>query len=310
VSKKAFAGILICLLVLSSCVGVRSPETRGTPPPRPQAGVPKAVLSGFRDTHEMLYSILWMQTSAEYGALARSVYVLARRALEAALADPAWTAALEQQGLAPLPDKTAVILDIDETVLDNSPYEAQLILEGKPYNDADWKQWVLQGKADSIPGALGFVRYAESLGVMVYYVSGRDAETPGDHASPQEQATRRNLEALGFALPPGEDTVLLKNENPGWGSDKSSRRAYIAQSYRILLLIGDDLGDFLGGVKTDINLRKAMVEERGDLWGRGWIVLPNAMYGSWEGALFGYDQKLSDEQALRLKKSRLRGINW
>jgi predicted secreted acid phosphatase len=45
------------------------------------------------------------------------------------------------------------------------------------------------------------------------------------------------------------------------------------------------------------------------LWGRGWIVLPNAMYGSWEGALFGYDQKLTDEQALRLKKSRLRGTD-
>ncbi len=307
--KRGWYGILVSLLVLSSCVGVRSPETRGTPPAGPRMDMPQAVPSGLRDTHEMLYAVLWMQTSAEFRALSRSVYVLARKALDAALAAPGWTAALEQQGRAPFPDKTAIILDIDETVLDNSPYEAQLILDGKPYDEAAWKKWVLQGKANEIPGALEFVRYAQSLGVTVFYISGRDAEIPGDHISPQEQATRRNLEALGFAFPPGEDTVLLKNENQGWGSDKSSRRAYVAQSYRILLLIGDDLGDFLSGVKTDIRLRKDKAEERQDLWGRGWIVLPNAMYGSWEGALFGYDQKLTDEQALRLKKSRLRGTD-
>jgi acid phosphatase len=249
-----------------------------------------------------------MQASVEYRAVCLTAFDRARLALDAALSDPNWTAALEQREADRLPAKAAVIVDIDETILDNSPYQAEMILQGKPFDAESWRTWVLLGRAEAVPGALEFIRYAEGRGVAVFYISNRDAETPGDRDSPQERATRRNLESLGLALPASEDTVLLKNEVQGWGSDKGSRRSLVAQSHRILLLVGDDFGDFLSGVRTNIDDRKSKADARRDMWGRGWIMLPNAMYGSWEGALSGYDNKLTAGEVLRKKRGHLMGI--
>ncbi|MBN2199141.1 MAG: hypothetical protein JW747_04755 [Candidatus Aminicenantes bacterium] len=299
--------ILAALLpLLSSCIVVHSPGPWDVPEPpweEPGPDEPAAAI----EAHDQLYAVLWMQASVEYGAVCRTSYDRAQVALDAALSDPNWTAALEQRGLGNLPVKTAVIMDIDETVLDNSPHQAQLILDGRPFDAAFWRKWVLRGEAGSVPGALEFIRYAERRGVSVIFVTNRDAETPGDRNSPQERATRRNLEALGLSLPEDEDTLLLRNEVQGWGSDKGSRRVLVAQSYRILLLVGDDLGDFMSAIRTTPEDRAAKAAEHKEMWGRGWIMLPNAIYGSWEGALYGYERNLSDVQILNEKRARLRG---
>jgi len=305
--RKTLPLLAAALLPLfSSCIVVHSPGPWGVPEPpweEPGPAEPAAAL----EAHDQLYAVLWMQASVEYGAVCRTAYNRALGALDAALSDPNWTAALEQRGLANLPAKTAVIMDLDETVLDNSPHQAQIILDGRPFERVFWREWVLRGEAESVPGALEFIRYAESRGVGMIFVSNRDAETPGDRNSPQERATRRNLEALGVSLPANEDTILLRNEVQGWGSDKGPRRALVAQTYRILLLIGDDLGDFMSDIRTNPKDRAAKAEKHKDMWGRGWIMLPNAIYGSWEGALYGYDRNLSDIQVLNKKRARLRG---
>ncbi|MCA9637743.1 MAG: hypothetical protein KC420_17070, partial [Myxococcales bacterium] len=205
-------------------------------------------------------------------------YALARAELERGLADGLRNAAPEQQGdVRDLPP--AVILDVDETVLDNSPYQGWLAQEGRRFEPATWSAWVEARQARAIAGAVEFTRYAASKGVTVFYVSNRDVSG--------EAATRANLEALGFPINPDVDTVLLKNEKPDWGSAKGTRRAAVAAGYRIVMLVGDALGDFTDSYKGTIDERAAVVEQAGDAWGSRWILIPNPMYGAWEDAAAG-----------------------
>jgi acid phosphatase len=240
---------------------------------------------------------LWTQTSVEYRATALQSYRIAEEMLDRALDDTTWTAALEQTGdFNDLPP--AVILDVDETVLDNSFYEARLIELGLEYASDTWKEWCNEAAATPVPGALEFTRYAADRGVTVFYVTNRR------HVL--EEATKRNLQELGFYLDSEMDTLQTRGEKPDWGSDKRSRRREIAARYRILLLIGDNLGDFVSGAETSIEERNALGENYSEYWGTRWIVLPNPQYGSWEGALFDYEFGLSREEKLRRKLGALR----
>ena len=221
-------------------------------------------------------SVVWFRTSVEYRATAVQAYRLASLMLDRALADTSWTAALEQTGefasKAP-----AVILDVDETVLDNSESEERDIREGAVYSEARWAGWCNQRRAVPIPGALEFTRAAAAKGVAVFYVTNRDRAL--------EQATRDNLAKYGFPLDPGRDTVLTRGERPEWtSSDKSSRRSAVAEHFRILLLVGDDFGDFVPGARGTLAARRALDEANAAMWGVKWIALPNPLYGSWKTA--------------------------
>ncbi len=233
-----------------------------------------------------LYSTLWVQTAAEYRAEALETYSAAASRLDAALADPSWTAALEQTGgYSGLPP--AVILDIDETVLDNAPFQGRLLLDNAPFDPVRWDAWVAMEKAEAIPGALAFVKAAIQRDIAVFYITNRAcAVGDGNNPCPQEAQTIRNLRRLGFP-DVSPDRMLLKREKQEWGSEKENRRAAAAADHRILMLIGDDLGDFLPGVKNGIgpDQRKDLVDRHRDRWGRMWFILPNPIYGSWERAL-------------------------
>lgn len=248
--------------------------------------------------HPNLNAVLWVQTSAEYVGSALQAYTLAQVMLDRALDDPTWTAALEQDsevGYEVLP--TAIILDVDETVLDNSPNQARQILDDTEFNRADWHAWVREEQAQPVPGALEFTRYAADRGVTVFYVTNRRHEV--------EPATRNNLQALGFPLESELDTIYTRDERQGWGSDKGTRRQAIADSYRILLLVGDNLGDFLSDVSQSVEVRKEMAQRRAQYWGRRWIVLPNPEYGSWEGSLIGFQYGLPVQEKRRAKAAAL-----
>lgn len=229
--------------------------------------------------HENLNAVLWMQTALEFEASAIQAYRLAQLQLDAALADPGWTAAIEQQGdAAKLPP--AVIVDVDETVLDNSYYQARLIRDNGVFASDTWDSWVAEGRATAVPGALEFSREAATKGVTVFYVSNRTANL--------EEPTRRNLAGLGFPMGDGVDTVLVRGERPEWSaSGKGPRRAFIARNYRILMLIGDDLGDFVVDAAGTPAERQSRAAAQSDWWGRRWIMIPNPTYGSWERAIVG-----------------------
>jgi len=188
-----------------------------------------------------------------------------------------------------------VILDIDETVLDNSPGQARQVLANTGFVSKDWTAWVGEARAKAIPGAVEFCRDAASRGVTVFFVTNRDAE--------EEDATRRNLERWGLPLDARLDTVLTRGEKPEWNSsDKSSRREAVAATHRIALLVGDDLGDFLGGARTVVAERRKLTAPHAGRWGRDWIVLPNPGYGSWEDAL--YDPPRPADAELRIKQKQ------
>lgn len=245
---------------------------------------------------EGLNATLWTQQSAEYRASAAQVYRAASRMLAQGLADPDWTAVTERtsdpRGLPP-----AVILDVDETVLDNSPYQAHLIVEGTEY-PRGWDEWVGEAVAPPVPGALEFTRRAAESGVTVFYVTNRDAHL--------EEATRENLERHGFPVAKDVDALLMRGEREGWGSDKSSRRGYVAGTHRVLILAGDDLNDFISVSQASIEERDRLEAEYATRWGERWFMLPNPAYGSWERALYGFDYELSPEQKRERKRRNLK----
>jgi acid phosphatase len=243
-----------------------------------------------------LDATLWVQTSAEYRALGIEAYAAATSRLEGALGDSTWTAALEQSpGFGSLPP--AVVLDVDETVLDNSPHQARLVASNQTFGRESWNKWVTEATADPVPGALEFTKAADDLGIAVFYVTNRNHEL--------EQPTRENLEKHGFPLPVDEDRLLLRGEREGWGSDKTTRRAFVARGYRIVMLVGDDLNDFVSGARVSPADRIALAERYSQWWGSRWVILPNPTYGSWEGALFQYDPTLSDSERLEKKNQSL-----
>ena len=192
----------------------------------------------------------------------------------------------------------AVILDVDETVLDNSTFQARLIQSNQSYSSAGWAAWTAEEAAPAIPGALNFCKEAAARGITVFYLTNRKAA--------EEPATRNNLKKLGFPLSDATDVVLTRGEKPAWSSgDKTPRRESIAKRYRILQLFGDNLGDFLEAEGTPQE-RVAAANRYADYWGMRWIVLPNPTYGNWEGALFGGDRSLSAEQQRERKIGGLR----
>ena len=212
---------------------------------------------GEEDQDHLILATLWYQKSAEM----RALYYQCFRNAEIALAENlAWA-----DGVLP----PAVVLDIDETVLDNSPFQGWQVMESKSFNNDDWRRWVELACAAALPGAVEFTRYADSLGVEVFYVSNRTVQEMGP--------TIENMTALGFA---NADSMhmLLKETS----SSKVERRAKIGNDYDIILLIGDNLADF-SGIYEDRgdDLGFAAVEADRELFGSQYIILPNPMYGNW-----------------------------
>ena len=243
--------------------------------------------------HDGLEANLWTQRSVEFKGNALTVFALARLRLDQALVDKTWTAApVEQTGdFANLPP--AVVLDIDETALDNSLYQVWTMKAGTVFSLPTWNEFCNAKVSRAVPGAAEFTKYAESKGVKVFYISNRAAEV--------EPATRENMEKFGFAMggPGGGnvDTFLMQNEKPEWGSKKGTRRAVIVKDYRLLLEFGDNFGDFDDRYSSSEADRLKFFEENKERWGREWLVIANPTYGSFDAAPFGFNYKApADEQ--------------
>lgn len=238
--------------------------------------------------YENLNAILWVQTSVEYQASTVQTYRLAAEALVKGLHDQHWTAALEQTGdFENLPP--AVILDLDETVLDNSAFEASLMLSGEHYSDAAWTKWMNEKRPGLVPGAMDFLQFAHSHGVAPLYITDRVCDSANESDS-----TVQVLRSFGVPLDPVEGRLFCSKD--GRDHDKTERRRLCAGKFRILLLLGDQLGDFLQIPKgsTDLRSRETLFVAHQSLWGERWFQLPNPMYGSWEGAVgYGTPEKLS-----------------
>ena len=270
-------------LALGACRSVPSPSPSALPTPAPAASTTPAADDAFNAT-------VWFQTAIERELVYREVYRAAGERLSAALADTGWDAlphgdrgSVDVRHLPP-----AIIVDVDETVLDNSPEQVRQLRAGQGFDPALFDAWVNEGRAKALAGARDFLRAAAKRGVTVFYVSNRDAA--------QRAVTATNLRAQGFPI--ADDAQFLGLGTPvpaceGKGSDKSCRRQLVGRTHRVLMLFGDQLGDFVQpAANTPDGRRAAMAPYLGWI-GQRWWVLPNPMYGSWESALSGGDPTVS-----------------
>ena len=247
---------------------------------------------------QSLLAVLFKRTSAEYKANTYQIYTSAKSNIDKALEDKSWTALINQkkdyQNLPP-----AIILDIDETVLDNSEHQVRSILNGTSY-PIGWKEWVSEESASALPGVKEFLSYADSKGIKIFYVTNRTHDL--------EAYTKNNLITLGLPFDNDRDVLLMKNEN-GWTSDKTSRRDLIKKDYRVIQIFGDQLDDFitLKETATTINNRKALIDKYASMWGEKWYMLINPMYGEWEEALYEHCWDCFPEQSDRVNQ-RLKAL--
>ncbi|RPE09837.1 5'-nucleotidase, lipoprotein e(P4) family [Chitinophaga lutea] len=206
------------------------------------------------------WGALWQQRAAEYKALCLQAYQVAAQRVEVMS---------HQQTLRP----RAIVTDIDETILDNSPFSAKNALAGKPYSQQAWEEWTALAAADTVPGALSFFKDAAAKGFTIYYITNR--------LEKERAATLKNLQRWGFPFA-DNDHLILSDGN----SNKEPRRAVVARKFEIAMLVGDNLGDFAEVFyRKSPAERSAAVDQLRDEFGGRFIVLPNVMYGDWLSAL-------------------------
>jgi 5'-nucleotidase (lipoprotein e(P4) family) len=229
-----------------------------------------------------LWSSLFQQKAAEYKALCLQAYAIARLRLEEALKQPS-------------AKPKAIVTDIDETFLDNSPYSVHEALQGKDYDGASWTDWTARGMADTLPGALAFFNYAASNNVEIFYITNRKEA--------EKQGTSQNL--LHYHFPFADDKHLILRKDV---SSKEPRRQQVASSYEIVLFLGDNLADFssLFDSPKTTEQRTAAVQQLAAEFGKRFIVLPNANYGGWEEAIYGNNFNLTPTQKDSAIKSNLK----
>ena len=237
---------------------------------------------GQKDLNEQtVLAIAWYQKSGEAKALCYQAYRNARMVLDRILNE-------ETEG-----EKPALCLDLDETVLDNSPYQARLIGTDQGYNSKTWNAWCNEAKAEAVPGAIEFLKYADAKGVALFYVSNRNAAV--------QKATMKNMKQLG-APQVTSDNMMLKTDT----SNKEPRREKIRENHRIVMLIGDNLNDFDNMFrKKKLGPRNNAVDTVKDRFGERFIILPNPLYGDFEGALYDYNWGAKPAAKSRMRKAAL-----
>jgi len=191
----------------------------------------------------------------------------------------------------------AVILDLDETVFDNSPSQGQQVIDRTVYTAAGWQEWVDKASATAVPGAKEFLAFAQQQNVTAYFITNRTLT--------QQALTLKNLEALGITA--SDDTVLCSGEN-GWTSDKSARRAFVATTHRVLMMVGDDLNDFVSVAKLTPAQRIGLAMTHNDRWGSQWILIVNPSYGTWERAITQDLVNPDDAAILAKKRATVKGF--
>lgn len=290
------SALAVCALLVGCAAAPSHPATTAAPLAQPPAAATTV------PANDNLNAVAWTQTAIEHDLIYLQTYRDAESRLLAALHDWQWDALGKADRTTPIKGlKPAVVLDIDETVLDNSPYQARVIKSGGEFNEADWAAWCKEQQARAMPGAVEFTQFAAKHGIAVIYISNR--------AKDLDQATLANLRKAGFPVSGPEaflglGTVLEGCEQAG--TEKGCRRQLIAQHYRVLMQFGDQIGDFVDVLANTADGRRKAVADYLPWIGTRWFVLPNPTYGSWEPALFNNDWTAPAQQRRQQKIDALR----
>lgn len=258
-------------------------------PMTPTFAAEKAAYTQEQLNDQLVLAVAWMQNSAEYRELCYQAYNIALERVEAAVAN-------HKEGDKPL----AIVLDADETVLDNTAFEAGLIGTDNAYDGKNWEEWCNAAEALAMPGAAEYLQAVDKLGVEIFYASNRSmAQVPG---------TMKNFKKIGF--PQADAKHMIFNDT---SSNKMGRFEKVMQDYDVVVFMGDNAGDLpINSFQKSQSERNALVDQHKDEFGKRFIVFPNPSYGDWEPALkqdgkFGSYWGLTAEQKSELRKKSLRG---
>jgi 5'-nucleotidase (lipoprotein e(P4) family) len=282
----SFASILVVLFALGSCFppyvepDINDISGKVSEDTVSQIQLEFLDLNRIPVSEQAVMATLYQQRSAEFRAMSYQAFNLARLMLERDLRDDN------------INSPRAIIVDIDETLLDNSPHSAKCIENQTSYPDY-WDEWCELAIAKPLPGAVEFLTLARNYGVSIYYITNRR-----EHL---KEATMRNMRELGF--PMIEDKYMMfRTAEAG----KETRRMAVARNHHVTMLIGDNLNDFAEVFESkSVEDRARVTDSLRFEFGRRFIVLPNAMYGEWEGALYDYNFAISDSAKMAIRKQWL-----
>ena len=229
--------------------------------------------------NESVLALSWIQNSAEFKALSHQAFNIAKLRWD-----------MDKMG-----GKRAIVVDVDETIIDNSPFNGGLIGKDYGYSGDAWKEWAEDKSATAMPGAVEFLNYVVKTGGDVFYITNRKS-MPAKHMD-LKAVTMDNLKALGFPQVDNKHMMLRTST-----SKKQPRRDSVTDmGYRIVLLMGDNIADFATAFDGDtMPARNKAVEDNKASFGDKFIMLPNPAYGSWEGAVYGggaWYKKTSEEKS-------------
>ena len=217
-------------------------------------------------SRENTMGTLWYQNAAEVDALYQQGYNVATSKLKELLKQPT-------------SKPYSIVLDIDETVLSNIPFQVKMIKDGTAFNPKLWDEWVQKAEATPVAGAKEFLQFADKNKVQIYYIS--------DRTDAQVDITIKNLEAQGLPVQ-GRDHLMFKKEGD---KSKEGRRQEVLKHTNLVMLFGDNLVDFAEfSTKSEAD-RDKMFEQLKAEFGDKFIIFPNPMYGSWESAVYQGEKK-------------------
>jgi len=263
---RPIAASCLAMLALSACVNT------------PQTGSDLA--SAAPDTpFSLSNSVTYQRQSKEYPLLSSYVYQQATAALP--------------QSFNHQKTSAVIVMDVDETVLDNSLYQEERELQGLGYSPESWNAWIKREEATLVPGVRQFLDAVVEKGGKVALITNRDKAF--------DQYTWNNLLAVGLPLTP-ENTCIIGRlpadkaavDHLDVINDKDRRRNAVTQGspdcsvtnevaskswskpHNIIMQIGDNIEDFQGITQEDANVPALLPEV-----GTRLFILPNSMYGSW-----------------------------
>ena len=251
------------------------------------------------EANDQLDAVLWTQTSIEHEIAYRQVFLSATRQLDTALSTPNWDALpIAPRSLKNLPP--AVVVDIDETLLDNTPLNARDIINNQTYSYNRWNKWVNEANAQALPGAVDFLNEVDKRGITIYYLTNRE------HS--QVSATLNNLRRRGFPIYNAEQ-ILAASTPTGHceaaGYNKTCRRQWVANHARVLMLVGDSFGDFVKAKPHTLEAQREAAAPYIQWLGQRWFILPNPTYGDWYSAPYNDQDSLPASQKRKLKQHAL-----
>ncbi|HQP78014.1 MAG TPA: 5'-nucleotidase, lipoprotein e(P4) family [Saprospiraceae bacterium] len=264
---------MMLLLFLTSCKTSSTVYHHGSRPAGAEAQVSPV---SDRKIHDIalngkVYSAVWQQNAGEFRALCYQAYNIARLVID-------------QEKSKPHSKPLAIVTDVDETFLDNSPYAVRQAELGNEFDVKSWTEWTAKGDAVAYPGSIAFFNHASIRDVTVFYITNR--------AEAEREGTLKNLKQLGFPFADDTHLMLMKET-----SDKEARRQEVLKNYEVIMYLGDNLNDFSKVFyKLSQEDRNKKADELSSEFGSRFIVLPNSGYGNWESAIPGYKSNMTPEE--------------